>query len=53
MSVGEWLARVNIYGEIQYVTINGVDIGLLVGAELNRRDPLRAKRSGSTACHAR
>jgi hypothetical protein len=34
---------VDIYGEIENVTINGVDIGPLVEAELDRRTPDRVK----------
>ena len=37
------LVDVEIDGLIRNVTINGVDIGLLIDAELNRRDPDRAK----------
>jgi hypothetical protein len=37
------LVDVDIHGEIENVTINGVDIGPLVDAELNRRYPLRPK----------
>jgi hypothetical protein len=37
------LTNVDIYGWIENVTVNGVDIGPLVEAELNRRDPDRAK----------
>lgn len=37
------LGDVEITGEIQNVTVNGVDIGPLVEAELDRRDPNRAK----------
>ena len=37
------LIDVDIHGEIQNLTINGVDIGPLVDAELNRRYPLRSK----------
>ena len=40
---GVELADVSIDGEIQNLTINGVDIGPLVDAELNRRYPDRAK----------
>ncbi len=40
---GVELANVDIYGEIMNVTVNGVDIGPLVDAELNRRYPDRAK----------
>jgi hypothetical protein len=37
------LFDVDIYGEIVNLTINGVDIGPLVNAELDRRYPGRAK----------
>jgi hypothetical protein len=37
------LVDVDIHGEIQNLTINGVDIGPLVEAELDRRYPLRSK----------
>ena len=40
---GVELVDVEITGEIENVTINGVDIGPLVNAELDRRDPDRAK----------
>src|SRR5215472_525020 len=40
---GAELADVDIHGEIMNVTINGVDVGPLVEAELNRRYPDRAK----------
>jgi hypothetical protein len=40
---GVELLDVDIYGELQNVTINGVDIAPLVEAELNRRMPDRAK----------
>jgi len=40
---GVELADVDIHGEIQNLTINGVDVGPLVEAELNRRYPDRAK----------
>ena len=40
---GVVLTGTDIYGEIEGVTINGVDIGPLVDAELNRRYPDRAK----------
>jgi uncharacterized protein YjbI with pentapeptide repeats len=40
---GVELANVDIYGELMNVTVNGVDIGPLVDAELNRRYPDRAK----------
>ncbi len=40
---GVELVNVDIHGEIENLTINGVNIGPLVNAELNRRYPLRAK----------
>src|ERR1700728_3684656 len=40
---GVEMADVEITGEIVNVTINGVDVGPLVEAELDRRDPDRAK----------
>jgi hypothetical protein len=40
---GVELVDVDIHGEIMNVTVNGVDIGPLVEAELNRRYPDRAK----------
>jgi len=40
---GVELLDVDIHGEIENLTINGVDIGPLVSAELNRRHPDRAK----------
>jgi hypothetical protein len=40
---GVELIDVDIYGELQNVTINGVDIAPLVEAELDRRMPDRAK----------
>jgi DinB superfamily/Pentapeptide repeats (8 copies) len=40
---GVELADVDITGEIMNVTINGVDVGPLIDAELNRRYPDRAK----------
>jgi hypothetical protein len=40
---GVELCDVNIYGELQNVVVNGVDIAPLVEAELNRRMPERAK----------
>ena len=45
---GAELYDVDITGEIDQVTINGVDIGPLVEAELNRRHPDRAKMSPTT-----
>jgi uncharacterized damage-inducible protein DinB len=38
---GAWLERVEIDAYLQEVTINGVDIGPLIEAELDRRDPDR------------
>jgi hypothetical protein len=40
---GVELCDVDIYGELQHVVVNGVDIAPLVEAELNRRMPDRAK----------
>lgn len=40
---GVELFNVDIHGEIENLTINGVDIGPLVNAELDRRYPDRAK----------
>ena len=40
---GAEMANVDIHGELINVTVNGVDIGPLVDAELNRRYPDRAK----------
>src|SRR5712691_4935098 len=40
---GVELVDADIHGEIENLTINGVDIGPLVNAELNRRFPGRAK----------
>jgi hypothetical protein len=40
---GVELWNVSIYGEIENVTVNGVDIGPLVEAELNKKYPDRAK----------
>jgi hypothetical protein len=40
---GVELGNVDIYGEIMNVTINGVDIGPLISAELDRRYPDRVK----------
>jgi hypothetical protein len=39
---GAWLQRVEIDGYLDGVTINGVDVGPLIEAELDRRDPDRA-----------
>ena len=38
---GAWLQRVEIDGYLDEVTINGVDVGPLIEAELDRRDPDR------------
>ncbi len=40
---GAWLENVDIDGEIRGLTVNGVDVGALVDAELDRRDPRRPK----------
>jgi hypothetical protein len=40
---GVELVGVDIHGEIENLTINGVDVGSLVSAELDRRYPDRAK----------
>jgi hypothetical protein len=40
---GVEMVGVDIHGEIMNVTVNGVDIGPLIDAELNRRYPDRAK----------
>jgi DinB superfamily/Pentapeptide repeats (8 copies) len=40
---GVELVDVDIHGEIENLTINGVDIGPLINTELNRRFPDRAK----------
>ena len=40
---GSLLVDVEISGEIQNLTVNGVDVAPLVEAELDRRDPDRAK----------
>ncbi len=40
---GAELINVDIYGEIEHLTINGVDVGRLVNAELDRRYPDRPK----------
>ena len=44
---------VEIYGEIVSLTINGVDIGPLVNAELDRRYPARAKMRPNDAAGCR
>lgn len=38
---GAWLERLEIDGYLEEVTINGVDVGPLIEAELDRRDPDR------------
>jgi hypothetical protein len=43
MMRGVMLVGVDIYGEIENLTINGVDVGPLIDVELNRRYPDRAK----------
>lgn len=40
---GSMLVDVEISGEIQNLTVNGVDVAPLIEAELDRRDPERAK----------
>jgi hypothetical protein len=45
---GVELVDVDIYGEIANLTINGVDIGPLVNAELDRRYPERATMRSTT-----
>ena len=40
---GAWVGEVEINGQIEGLRINGVDVGPLVEAELDRRDPRRAK----------
>ena len=47
--LGVELMDVEIYGEVQNVLVNGVDIGPLVEAELNRRMPERAKMNPDDA----
>lgn len=44
---GAWLENVDISGVVRNVTVNGVDIGPLVEAELDRREPERAKLAPS------
>ncbi|MBT0771500.1 DinB family protein [Kineosporia sp. J2-2] len=39
---GVWVDRVEIDGEIQGLRVNGVDVGPLIEAELDRRHPQRA-----------
>ena len=46
---GVELVDVEIYGELENVVVNGVDIAPLVEAELNRRTPERAKMRADTA----
>jgi hypothetical protein len=46
---GAWLEDVDIDGEIRNVRVNGVDIGPLIEAELNRRHPERTKLDPSDA----
>jgi len=45
---GVELVDVNIHGEIVNATINGVDVGLLINAELDRRYPEWARMSPTT-----
>jgi uncharacterized damage-inducible protein DinB len=46
---GAWFQRVSIDGELDEVTINGVDVMPYVEAELDRRHPERAKMRPVTA----
>lgn len=46
---GAWIGECEIDGHIQGLTVNGVDVGPLVEAELDRRDPLRAMMRPDTA----
>jgi hypothetical protein len=46
---GAWLQRVSIDGQLDDVTINGVDVMPYVEAELDRRYPDRAKMRPATA----
>ena len=46
---GAWLENVDIDGEVRGLTVNDVDVGPLVEAELDRRDPRRAKMRPTTA----
>ncbi|MEV0392325.1 DinB family protein [Polymorphospora rubra] len=46
---GVELVDVTIYGEIANLTVNGVDVGPLIDAELDRRHPDRAKMRPTTA----
>jgi hypothetical protein len=46
---GVELYNVDIHGEITNLTINGVDVGPLIDAELNKRNPLRAKMRPTNA----
>src|SRR3954469_5937434 len=46
---GAWLEDVDIDGELRNVRINGVDIGPLVEAELDRRYPERTKLDATDA----
>src|SRR5690349_15361773 len=40
---GAWIGECEIDGHIESLTINGIDVGPLVEAELDRRHPNRAK----------
>ena len=46
--LGVDLQNVEIHADLQNVVINGVDVGPLIEAELNRRDPARAKMQPGT-----
>ncbi|GLY08778.1 DinB family protein [Actinoplanes sp. NBRC 101535] len=46
---GAWLGQVSIDGQIEGLTVNGVDVGPLIEAELDRRYPERVKMRPATA----
>lgn len=46
---GVELVDVDIWGELEHVVVNGVDIAPLIDAELNRRTPERAKMRPDTS----
>ena len=46
---GMWLENVDIDGGVRNVTVNGVDVGPLIEAELDRRDPDRVLVRAETA----
>ena len=45
---GAWIGEVDIDGQIEGLRINGVDVGPLIEAELDRRDPERTKMRPQT-----